>query len=506
MLIPIAASLVRFLPLPRLLTSKFYAIFVDQEVVPARRGGILHKLFRDLTRGQAVFVLYLLIINLVLCIVGYRIADPSAWFSTRNRQLLTYVANRTGVLSYANVPVLALYAGRNNFLRWLTNWDHGTFVILHSWVAVICAVEAILHSIIYLVIYVQDGTHNTESRLPYWYWGIIATLGFTILLPASVQSIRKRAYELFLASHFAIALLSLVGCYLHIYYNFAHQWGYELWIYIAFGIWAFDRLVRLLRVARYGIRTASITVIDDNYCRVDIEGLTGDGHGYFYFPTLTWRVWENHPFSISTTFSTVSSGTPSESSLEATQPDEKALGITKDLECTKSQIVSEHSADKSLLGDYKASLTLYIRVCNGSTSLLARHRKLPVLVESGYSTSYTIPTASHLICVGGGVGITALIPALQTHRGRKKLYWSCRSRGLVDAVEPSIESVEKDVLVGARFDVRSVLEAELGIGIGELVVLVSGPRSMMEEVREVVCRLARTSSRPVRLLSESFAW
>ena len=55
--------------------------------------------------------------------------------------------------------------------------------------------------------------------------------------------------------------------------------------------------MRLARLVRYGIKTARVAVIDDEYVRVDIEQVSGSGHAYLYFPTLTWGVWENHPFS-----------------------------------------------------------------------------------------------------------------------------------------------------------------------------------------------------------------
>lgn len=500
--IPVAASILRLLPLPSWLTSKCYAVLIDRRAATPHTGRLYHMLLQDLTRGQAIFVLYLVVINIVLCIVGYRVADPSPWYPTRNRQILTYVANRTGVLSFANIPVLVLYAGRNDLLRWLTNWDHGTFIMLHSWVAVISAIQAMLHSILYLAIYVQKDTHDTESKLPYWYWGIIATLGFSVLLLGSVEAARKRAYELFLASHFALALLSFVGCYLHIYFKYGHQWGYEVWVYVAFAVWGFDRLMRLLRVARHGVRTASIEAIDDDYVRLEIEGLTGAGHAYLYFPTLTWRVWENHPFSISTAISTVPHGSPSDQSLKMS----KEGAWEQDLDSKTGSVGLEGISDERLVRDSRAKLTFFIRSCAGATALLRQHRELPVLVELGYVASYSIPPALSLICLAGGVGITAVIPVLQSHLGKKKLYWSCRSRILAEAVEPLVEGVAKDVLVGGRYDLKSVLEAEVAAGVGEIVVFVSGPRSMMEDVREIVCLLGQTSRRPIRLVAESFSW
>lgn len=139
------------------------------------------------------------------------------------------VANRLGLLSFANLPLVFLYAGRINILIWITDWSHSTFLLLHRWIAGIATLQAILHSAVYLYVYVKAGTHSAESKLPYWYWGIIATLGMFILFPSSILPIRKKFYELFLAWHVIISILIVVGCYYHIIFEFSHQWGYETW-------------------------------------------------------------------------------------------------------------------------------------------------------------------------------------------------------------------------------------------------------------------------------------
>ncbi|CAK1367593.1 unnamed protein product [Cercospora beticola] len=506
-IIPIAASLLRFLPISRLLRSRFYAMFIDSYLIRHRNGLSSRIPIPDLTRGQAIFVAYLLIVNIVLCSIGYPVVQPNAWWTTIDRQMLTYVANRTGVLSFANIPILVLYAGRNNFLLWITDWQHTTFMALHSWVAFLSTIEAVLHSIIYLRIYVHLGTHATESRLPYWYWGIIATLGFSLLLPGSMPAIRKSVYEIFLTSHFTIALLSLVGCYLHIYYKFEHQWGYELFIYVAFAVWGFDRLVRLIRLVRNGVHHASITALDDEYLQVDIRSYSGErGHAYLYFPTLTWRVWENHPFSITTTcirlpvsnMSTVQSSTSNQV--------DAGVGISKDVEAKSGQVMVNTRRDESMATEFKLRTSFFIRTANGTTALLKGYRSMPVLIEAGYSTSHSIPFSSTLVCIAGGVGITGVISTLQKRQARQKLYWSCRSRPLVLAMEDLLEAVEKEILVGARLDLGAILDVEVAQGPGELIVLVSGPQTMLRDVRNIVCDLVRRTPRPIRLLSESFSW
>lgn len=301
--IPVGFSLLRFIPFPAHWVSLFNAYVIDPPAIGQRhKVPILWGLTNTPTRGQALFLSYLTVINIILCSVGYSSKQPNAWWpDDPSREILTYVTNRMGVLSFANVPLLILYAGRNNVLLWLTNWSYETFVLLHRYVAAIATLQAVLHSLIYLRIYVVDGTHSSESKLPYWYWGAIATIGMSILLPTSILPLRRMLYEAFLLWHIAISVLVIVGCYLHIYDRFQHQWGYEVWIYVAIAVWVFDRFLRIARLARNGLRWANITMIDDDYLRVDVDGVGGNGHAYLYFPTLTWRVWENHPFSVAST-------------------------------------------------------------------------------------------------------------------------------------------------------------------------------------------------------------
>jgi ferric-chelate reductase len=69
-------------------------------------------------------------------------------------QILRYSADRTGILSFANFPLLFLFGGRNNILIWATGWRFATFSVFHRHVARIATLQAVAHSILYLVIYI----------------------------------------------------------------------------------------------------------------------------------------------------------------------------------------------------------------------------------------------------------------------------------------------------------------------------------------------------------------
>lgn len=508
--IPVAFSLLRFVPWPALLVSKFNAVFIYPPAFGSRHSQAIFGFAHVPTRGQALFIGYLIAINVILSSVGYRSVQPnSMWPDDPKGEITVYVTNRLGVLSFANIPLLILYAGRNNFLLYLTNWSHGTFLLLHRWVAFLCTMEAVLHSAIYLQIYDVAGTHASQSKMEYWYWGIIATLAMSILIPTSVFPIRAKIYEIFLAWHVVLSVLVIVGCYLHIIWRFENQWGYELWIFVAIAIWSFDRVMRVLKVARNGLKTAIVTVIDDEYIRVNIEGVSGNGHAYLYFPTLTWRVWENHPFSVASTVLPPVVRPKQETKVGAPILDVEKDGITKSVHSAGTSSIdgSSNSEENLVIVPTKVGMTFLLRTGSGLTSKIRSHVSLPVLVEAPYGTHTDLSEHSLMIGIAGGVGITAVLPYIHSHPGRTKLFWGARSSGIIDDMKSSLKGVDKEVFVGKRMNVSDVLGRELCDPTERVVVVVCGPPSLSDEVRVAVAQLGAGKGQvSITLVDEAFSW
>ncbi|KAI0128149.1 hypothetical protein F4776DRAFT_655395 [Hypoxylon sp. NC0597] len=514
--IPIACSLLRFVPFPKAIASWFNAHFINPPLFGRRHRNPVLNLAIMPTRGQAMLIAYFIAINVVLSCAGYKPVMPNAFYETKRDQLLVYIANREGVLSLANLPLLVLYAGRNNFLLSITDWSYSTFVLLHRWIAILCTVEASIHSAMYLHMYLVAGDHAMVSKEAFWICGIVATLSFCILLPASMLPIRQKMYNLFLSSHFILAFTALVAVYFHIFHRFEHQWGYETWIYIALAIWAFDRTMRFIRLARNGLRMAEITIIDDNNIRVDIPGVTAQGHAYLYFPTLSWRVWENHPFSV---MGTLMAQEPLKTSSPSTTTTGENTNLPfGDIEKAPARSSASDSGGyitpPSKTSSFKPGLTFFITTRgNGLTAALRNKKRLPVLVESSYAPSSLdeLRTVPHCVVIAGGVGITAVVPVLRTRdNGCVRLYWGTRSLQLVDAAKavlgPGVldSSIVGEISVGRRLNLCDILEREVLEG-SETAVVVCGPVEMADEVREIVCELGR-KGRIVKLVDEAFSW
>lgn len=105
---------------------------------------------------------------------------------------MRYAADRTGVLSFANLPLVWLFAGRNNIFIWATGWSFGTFNLFHRHVAWIATLQAVAHTLIYLVIMYQsmfltsslrhvtdnitEGNVIRKLHKPYLIWGTLVRL------------------------------------------------------------------------------------------------------------------------------------------------------------------------------------------------------------------------------------------------------------------------------------------------------------------------------------------
>ncbi|AEO53666.1 hypothetical protein MYCTH_2295317 [Thermothelomyces thermophilus ATCC 42464] len=227
---PILFTALRYLPyMNRLLDRlKPYAVY------PAIWGGrqvrpLPYQLGNPPTVGQALYVTVLLVLNVVLTAVSYRSFQPSAWYADRYQEVMVWVMYRTGVLAFALLPLALLLAGRNNVLLWLSDWSHATYVLLHRWVARLFALQALLHSLLALVLYDRTGLYRGETTKPWWVWGAVATVAASVMLVASGLYVRRWSYEIFLVSHVLLAVFVIVGCWYHVELRFMRMFGYEQW-------------------------------------------------------------------------------------------------------------------------------------------------------------------------------------------------------------------------------------------------------------------------------------
>jgi predicted ferric reductase len=460
------------------------------------------------TVRQSLYVVMFFILNIILTSVNYRSTQPNAYFASTYQEIMAYVSCRTGVLAFAIAPLVILFSGRNNILLWLTNWSHSTYMLLHRWVARIFAVQVILHSIVELVLYIDMGEFDTEAKQPYWIWGVVATLATCIMLVASLLYVRLWSYEVFLVTHIVLAIFVLVGSWYHVELLFTRKWGYELWLYTVFAVWFFDRILRVFRVAKNGIRRATVTEISGDIVRVDVKGVRWAAqpgmHTYAYFPSLNpLKPWENHPFSVIPTILLKSN---KENGFIPSDDPRRASSENHDVE--KAPVVSTVS-DPVTRCATTAGVSFYIRKSTGGTKYLKSCHKLVTLLDGPYfnNPTHAVLKCDRLVLVAGGIGITGLLPFLACH-ANVKLYWSVRKEceSLVKDLDPILAGAVKEVRIGRRLEVKTLLEDEGAGGWAKIGVVACGPGGLCDDVRAIVASKGRGSKTVWELEVDAFSW
>ncbi|EAU89303.2 metalloreductase [Coprinopsis cinerea okayama7 len=483
------------------------------------------------TRGQTLYIIYLVVTQITLAILPLNFFKPWGYMSPPyfSQRLLEYLyshpalqilGDRTGVIAMADFVALFLFSSRNNILLWITDWSHGTFILLHRWVGYCTIIQTCMHSLLLLILYGKD--HEYQSHRKFWVWGIVGTLAFVILWPASLLPVRQRCHEFFLISHQVLSVIALVGTFLHIYIFYGYRWGFEIWVYVGGTIWFLDRFIRVLRMFANGYRTAAITAIDPSgeYLRVEIDGIVAEGHVYLTFPTLGWRFWESHPFSV---LSTVTAGRAKVAKGVEDVATSKVAGLDPEKTSRPSSSSSGSGGHSTTV---RPRITLLFRPMTGITrtigqrlSALGKGQRLalPVLVESSYHANPATRNLAHcttLLCIAGGVGITAILPIVRTFGGaRARVAWGMRNEWLLRAVESDLAAlnpttVHVETSIGQRLDVVRLLREELmdSEDAGDLGVVVCGPSGMSDDVRNAVSELGAKAKRGIVFIDEAFGW
>lgn len=275
-------------------------------------------------------------------------------------------------------------------------------------------------------------------------------------------------------------------------------------------VWAFDRLLRILRVMKNGIRRATVTDIGADYVRVDIPGVrwvSKPGHvAYVYFPTVNkLRPWENHPFSVNST-SLFQSYKHTIAPI-VTSSDGNSSDAGRDLEKSGPGKVAVHGHNHVI---ETTGLTLVIKKSAGLTRLLKSHSRLLTLVDGPYPQKpcEEVLKCDHLLLIGGGIGITGIIAWIHTHPNIK-LAWSVKSNAepLVRELDTTLASVaDKQVYVGERLDIDALLKQAAESGYKKVGIVVCGPPGMCDDVRAKVAGIGRGGSTVFELEVDAFSW
>lgn len=270
--------------LPALFNNKHMTRNFVHGVIPTRAETIILSLFFCLVViGEATNIHYL--------------PHGTIW-KGRRIQLTRYIGDRTGVITIFLMLPTYLFAGRNNFLLWITGWKQSTFFTYHKWLARTTVISAFVHTISMLLNSYWNHKIHKRKYKDWWRWGSVAMVCGGILFFQSMAILRTRCYELFLYVHILLAVFFLCGAWIHLSF-----FAYSQWAYAAAAIWCFDRFMRLVRIGTMGIRTAQATVVSDEIIMLTmnygawLKKPTPGSFGYIYF-YKSWLFFQSHPFTV----------------------------------------------------------------------------------------------------------------------------------------------------------------------------------------------------------------
>lgn len=246
-----------------------------------------------------------LLASLFVSNIAYALVLP--WQAREPQDVIAALRGRTGVLAAINMIPLVLFAGRNNPFIALLHVSYDTYNLLHRWLGRIVVLEALIHTFCWLSNTLSAGgmaaVREALANVPSYHWGLVATCVMTFMVLVAWSPIRHAFYETFLAVHKVLAVLALIGVYIHIA---DHELPQMPWIQLIFLIWGYEYFNRLARIIYYNFglhRVSRITVeaLPSEACRVTVKlarpwRLRPGCHAHIYLPSVAMLT--SHPFSI----------------------------------------------------------------------------------------------------------------------------------------------------------------------------------------------------------------
>ncbi|CAG8953908.1 hypothetical protein HYFRA_00010869 [Hymenoscyphus fraxineus] len=500
------------------------------------------------TRIQSIAIAAFVIFNIVLCSVSYHVFEYNLYWPSVSTQVWRYVADRTGIISTANLALIWAFGIRNNTLLWLTGWDFATYNNFHRWVARVATVEAVVHSVAYTVLIFENGTWTTAWQVYADYYqgrwfvaGVLATVFMVGVCAFSVYPLRRKLYEIFLFLHIVLSILVLATMWYHVE---IFNGDYNGFIWSCVFIWIFDRLSRIARILLFNRRfwnTKAQVTYDStsNIIRLVVPYSTSiikPSPGTFYFiSVLNDRIWESHPFTLS--YSTSDDTSSPSSSLGTITPPSRPSSLSRSREnSSESQTLLSQSQSETP----PASMVFIIRPYNGFTSRLRSHADsypTRVLIEGPYGETQPFRKYENVLFIVGGTGIAVPLSYMDSllessSTSSIKVIWAVREhqflhdaitrdfRGAIGSEKLSLEAyitndsgvdelkddVGLKVHIGRPDVVQEVEEAARDSGGRPLAVVACGPGLMADETRRAVVQMLERGYGNVEYFEESFNW
>ncbi len=364
------------------------------------------------TRLESILVFGWFILALAFNISHIKHTEDNFIWKTRAAEMGRIIADRSGIMALYLIPVNVLFAGRNNFLQWVSGWSYSRMILLHRWTSRIMFAIVIVHSAAMSVSGVALGKYFTRNAKPYVQWGYVATVAGGIMCFHSLLMFRRRNYELFLLVHIILAAIFLAGGWLHVADD-----DMQPFYYAAVAAWCFDRALRLARLAAFGVQTATVELKSNETLRVTVprpkywKPFPGC-HAFIHFirPTMFWQ---SHPFTI---------------------------------------------VDTKVEDTDKHTITFYLKIKGGVTHGLYQYlaqqpshtAMIKVCVEGPYGSRIPLDRFSNAVFIAGGNGVPGMYSEVISLAHRKteattrriKFYWIIRHWKSIEWFHEELKKLE----------------------------------------------------------------
>lgn len=324
--------------------------------------------------------------------------------------MLFVFADRTSLVFVANLPLLYLFAAKNQPIKFLTGYSYESLNIFHRRLGEVMCVLAFLHSagmlgVWYTVLQPAGITLIKFLLIKMILLGIGAFVAYEVLYFTSLGSFRQRWYELFLGVHVVLQVAALVLVWFH---HRRSRW----YVGVALAIFLIDRLVYRMSVKLTTVR-ASLELQKDKRTVV------------LRAPVPTQ---EKHKWVKAVLGAGITTGWKATEHVFLTVPS-----------LARKHIIQAHPftiASKAPTADEReANLELIIRAQDGFSGDLVRYAKgrdtVAIRLDGPYGSQTAVELlqdSEHAIIVAGGSGIAVAWP----------LVWSVIGRAAMQDLEHSI--------------------------------------------------------------------
>lgn len=462
------------------------------------------------TRQSATIVLCFFAVNLALIFASLDLVDYNYKFDNWSEQYSKLLAVRSGWLAVYTLPVMFLFAGRNNFMITMTGWPMDEFNVFHKWLGRICFADMLIHVSSYTHYRLATGAYDQMWSTPYWQWGMAAMVMMGVMVFFATHWFRKISYEIFLIIHILCAVGFIVGAYWHVkIIEDESRIFYAVW-----AVWAFDRAARLGRVlvaSPFSRATVTYHAGHTVELTINYSKLWKVPPGSYIFVHIVQPsfFWESHPF-------------------------------------TMMQGVKD---------DHQGCIKLYCRGMTGMTNKMVQKCQRNngsfetyVWLDGPYHQYINTTAFKEALFIAGGIGITAPFSYVQGHIAKGfsdiTVHWGIRDTAPLEWFASEIEymirhGVKLFIHVGddspvsssnasflsdnekekstvavsnhadikqGRMNIHKIISEAADSASGPLAILTCGPGPVNDLSRQAVVANLMTSPHYIEYFEESFSW